>query len=195
MTREEKSKAVSDFCDIFFDANETGCFGCPLAKDVGDCTDRSDEENYDILAKAGLITPDDEIETKNDKVDEAHKRFMNIGEIKDSGNRREFETGAVRDMAEGKGRCDLLPAVAILRLAKHFERGAIKYSDRNWEKGIPLHSFIDSAIRHTMKYLDGQHDEDHLCAAAWNLICAMWTEEKHPELNDLPWAKKGKAND
>ncbi len=30
-------------------------------------------------------------------------------EIKDSGARREFETGAVRDIADGKGRCDLLP--------------------------------------------------------------------------------------
>lgn len=29
--------------------------------------------------------------------------------IKDSGARREFDTGAVRDIAEGKGRCDLLP--------------------------------------------------------------------------------------
>ena len=29
--------------------------------------------------------------------------------IKDSGERRKFETGAVRDMAEGKGRFDLLP--------------------------------------------------------------------------------------
>ena len=27
----------------------------------------------------------------------------------DSGNRREFDTGAVRDIQEGKGRCDLLP--------------------------------------------------------------------------------------
>lgn len=30
-------------------------------------------------------------------------------ELKDSGNSREFNTGAVRDIAEGKGRCDLLP--------------------------------------------------------------------------------------
>ena len=29
--------------------------------------------------------------------------------ILDSGERREFETGAVRDIQEGKGRCDLLP--------------------------------------------------------------------------------------
>lgn len=29
--------------------------------------------------------------------------------LKDSGDRREFDTGAVRDMAEGKGRMDLVP--------------------------------------------------------------------------------------
>ena len=33
--------------------------------------------------------------------------------IKDSGNRREFESGAVRDIQEGKGRCDLLPLDAV----------------------------------------------------------------------------------
>jgi hypothetical protein len=32
-----------------------------------------------------------------------------MAEIKDSGERRTFESGAVRDVAEGKGRCDLLP--------------------------------------------------------------------------------------
>ncbi|MCB6992412.1 DUF5664 domain-containing protein [bacterium 210820-DFI.6.37] len=106
--------------------------------------------------------------------------------VKDSGNRRTFASGAERDIQEGKGRCDLLPACAVLRLARHYEAGAKKYNDRNWEKGIPVHSFIDSAIRHLMNYLDGQTDEDHLCAAAWNLMGAMWTEEKHPELQDIP---------
>ncbi len=98
--------------------------------------------------------------------------------ILDSGNRYEFATGAVRDMQEGKGRCDLLPPLAILRLARHFEIGAKKYGDHNWEKGIPINSFIDSAIRHIMKYMAGQEDEDHLVAAAWNLMCAMETEER-----------------
>lgn len=32
-----------------------------------------------------------------------------MSEILDSGNRTEFESGAVRDIQEGKGRCDLLP--------------------------------------------------------------------------------------
>lgn len=107
-------------------------------------------------------------------------------EIKDSGTRREFETGALRDMEEGKGRLDLLPAVAILRLSRHFENGIKKYGERNWEKGIPISSFIDSALRHLFQYVDGKTDEDHLCAAAWNVMCAMWTEEKRPEMQDLP---------
>ena len=98
--------------------------------------------------------------------------------IKDSGTRREFETGAVRDMQEGKGRCDLLPPLALLRLARHFEAGAFKYGERNWEKGIPLSSFIDSALRHMLKYMAGETDEDHLVAAAWNLMAALETEEK-----------------
>ena len=29
-----------------------------------------------------------------------------MSELKDSGARRSFDTGAVRDVAEGKGRCD-----------------------------------------------------------------------------------------
>lgn len=33
--------------------------------------------------------------------------------IKDSGDRTEFESGAVRDCAEGKGRCDLVPIEAF----------------------------------------------------------------------------------
>lgn len=38
--------------------------------------------------------------------------------IKDSGDRTQFETGAVRDMQEGKGRCDLLPLDVICILEK-----------------------------------------------------------------------------
>lgn len=106
--------------------------------------------------------------------------------IKDSGERREFETGAVRDVQDGKGRFDLLPMCVLSRLAKHYEKGALKYAERNWEKGIPAHSFADSALRHLVKYLDGQRDEDHLIAAIWNLCGLAWTEEKRPEMMDIP---------
>lgn len=108
------------------------------------------------------------------------------GQLHDSGERRVFETGAVRDVVEGKGRCDLLPASSLLRLAKHYESGAKKYEDRNWEVGIPISVMIDSGLRHLLKYMDGQTDEDHLGAAAWNILGAMWMEDKKPHLQDLP---------
>lgn len=114
--------------------------------------------------------------------------------ILDSGERRDFGTGAVRDMAVGKGRFDLLPMCSLLRLAKHFENGCSKYGERNWENGIPSHSYADSAMRHLVKYLDGWDDEDHLIAAIWNLMCLAWNEEKRPDLMDIPARKKVSAD-
>ena len=155
--------------------------------------------------------------------------------ILDSGARREFGTGAVRDIQEGKGRCDLLPMdisaeylgrfciadgnlfdnvlhyillfqnsgkvghlylalnyanpfpdayTMILEVAKQFEEGAKKYGERNWEKGIPVHCYIDSAIRHYLKYKRGDKDEPHDRAVCWNLMCAIWTCKHKPELNE-----------
>ena len=96
-----------------------------------------------------------------------------------------YETGAVRDTG-GKGRMDLLPMCALLRVSRHMEGALTHYPERNWEKGLPMHSMIDSAMRHLVKYMDGMDDEDHLCSAATNLLMAMWTEEKMPNLQDIP---------
>lgn len=41
--------------------------------------------------------------------------------IVDSGNRTEFESGAVRDVQKGKGRCDLLPFDVLMRLYWDFD--------------------------------------------------------------------------
>lgn len=104
--------------------------------------------------------------------------------IKDSGDRTEFETGAKRDMHAGKGRMDLLPWYGIMEVSKHCEEGALKYGEHNVDKGIPLHSLLDSAARHLAKYMVGMDDEDHLRAACWNLLWALNQRETHPELDD-----------
>lgn len=114
--------------------------------------------------------------------------------ILDSGNRTQFQTGAVRDMHQGKGRCDLLPPNALLRLARHFETGSLKYGDRNWELGIPCHSFADSGMRHLLKYMAGNTDEDHLIAAIWNLMCLAETEVLRPGMMDIPSREVKKPN-
>ena len=141
--------------------------------------------------------------------------------IKDSGERTEFQTGAVRDMRAGKGRCDLMPlsvvaegmddgiirdvarfqtsgdwrdlSSAILRFAHerkwsvpelmletsiHFEEGAKKYGENNWQKGIPTNCYVDSAVRHYLKWRKGDTDEPHDRAFVWNLLCCMWEVQR-----------------
>ena len=113
-----------------------------------------------------------------------------FGEVKDSGKREVFDTGSRRDDRTGKGRYDLLCPRFIRRLAQHNENGAAKYGDRNWEKGQPQARMLDSAIRHLFNYLEGMEDEDHLAAAAWNIMAVISQEERiddlPPELFDLP---------
>lgn len=99
--------------------------------------------------------------------------------------KHEYSTGAIKELG-GKGRLDLIPASSILRLGRHFENVLKKYPQDNWKKGIPMHNFIDSALRHLLKYLNGDMDEDHLVATAWNVLCAMWTEDNKPEMQDIP---------
>lgn len=115
--------------------------------------------------------------------------------IKDSGDRTEFETGAKRDMHAGKGRMDLLPWYGIMEVSKHCEEGALKYGEHNVDKGIPLHSLLDSAARHLAKYMVGMDDEDHLRAACWNLLWALNQRETHPELDDRFVVKTKSSND
>ena len=122
-------------------------------------------------------------------------------EIKDSGKREDFTTGSRRDTRDGKGRFDLLPVRGLERLAKHFEKGANKYSANNWRKGQPLSRYIDSGLRHAFKYLAGERDEDHLIAAVWNFICAAETEamiannELPKELEDIPYTQERIKNE
>lgn len=157
-----------------------------------------------------------------------------MAELKDGGARRDFGTGAVRDVADGKGRCDLLPLgvvsnlldegilerindyirtgntdylygavdeftsnaypnkyTAMLEVSKQYEDGCQKYGDRNWENGIPLHCYIDSGVRHYLKFLREDKDEPHDRAFIWNMLGAIWTHENKPELIDLPFADVG----
>ena len=116
---------------------------------------------------------------------------MNI-EFKDSGDRQPFATGAVRDIQHGKGRFDLMPWIAIFLVSRIYQDGSLKYGDRNWEKGIPVGRYLDSASRHIAKYMSGLRDEPHLSMAAWNLLSAIWTAAMvemgrlPKELFDLP---------
>lgn len=106
--------------------------------------------------------------------------------ILDSGDRTLFPTGAQRDMGHDKGDMVSMPWESILRLSRHYEDGAKKYKRWNYRRGIPMTSYLDSALRHIAKYMSGCDDEDHLAAAVFNLLGAMLVEQQTPELIDIP---------
>lgn len=95
-----------------------------------------------------------------------------------TGERRQFESGAHRDANNDKGRMDLLPWLGLIRLSKHFQKGAATHGERNWEKGIPCSVLMDSALRHLAKAQAGMTDENHLDAAFWNVSCLVDTLER-----------------
>lgn len=71
----------------------------------------------------------------------------------------------------------------FLDVSRHFEEGAGKYGENNWQKGIPVECYVNSAVRHYLKYFKGETDENHNYAFVWNVICCIWTCEHKPELN------------
>ena len=72
------------------------------------------------------------------------------------------------------------------------------YGERNWEQGMPVMRFIDSARRHMDQFRMKETDDDnptprhHLRACYWNIHCALHTilmieQGKLPaELDDRP---------
>lgn len=109
----------------------------------------------------------------------------------DSGKRQSFETGAQRDVQEGKPRFDLIPPLALKRVAELYARGASKYNEWNWSKGMPYSRFYASGFRHLMQWAIGDRKEDHLSACVFNLLCIIHFEELNRyDLDDMPkWEK------
>ena len=109
------------------------------------------------------------------------------GVLKDGGERVVYAGGALREPPTGKGRYDLISPFAIHRIARHYENGAVKYADRNWEKGIPFGRCLDAMARHLNQYRMGDRAEDHLAAIAWGACAIMHYEAMGmTDLDDIP---------
>jgi hypothetical protein len=161
-------------------------------------------------------------------------------EIKDSGNRTDLGTGAVKDVASGKGKPHLIPPreLALIingkhndkdvldefylfkktrneehlvnaicsfvkqntnktiaefikdDLAKHYEGSVIKDPKRHFEREIPLHCHINSALRNYLQIIDGvkannnKPDENFASSFVYNVINIMWTIQNRKDLID-----------
>ena len=112
--------------------------------------------------------------------------------MKDEGTRTNFgENTAQREIPIGKGRPDLISPFALKRLGVWCEQGAVKYGDRNWEKGMPFSRYVQSLMRHVVKFLCNDKDEDHLAAIMWNAMAII----HHQELKELHWDDLPKYNE
>jgi hypothetical protein len=91
---------------------------------------------------------------------------------------RKFESGAVRDSNEGKPRPDLISPLFKLRLGQHLALGAQHYGENNWQKGMSQEVLRESLERHLVSHDLGDKSEDHLSAAAFNLMAMIHFDEK-----------------
>lgn len=80
-------------------------------------------------------------------------------------------------------KCDV--ATLILEVSHHFEEGSIKYKPNNWRLGLDASCYIDSGVRHYLKWSRGDDDERHDRAFVWNMLCLLWTVRHRPECNDI----------
>jgi hypothetical protein len=102
--------------------------------------------------------------------------------VKDSGQRKEFESGMVRDTDDSKTYWSLVASGPMLRRwAEHLTGGARKYARDNWMLATgdeELARFRESAFRHFMQWWYGADDEDHAAAVYFNINGAEFVKEK-----------------
>ena len=92
----------------------------------------------------------------------------------DSRDNMDLDRGGVK-MDSGKLRFDLIPPWALEMLAAVFTTGAMKYLDRNWEKGMRWGRIFAALNRHLWAFWRGEtvDPEDgisHMIHAAWCCI-------------------------
>ncbi len=100
---------------------------------------------------------------------------------KDSGKRKVFSSGMMRDINDTKPMYTLIWQPVIKRLAELMTRGAKKYGRHNWKLASgkeELERFQDSALRHMYQYLEGDESEDHMAAVMFNLMGSEYVKSK-----------------
>lgn len=102
-------------------------------------------------------------------------------EYEKSTHDRHSDCGVKHD--DGKPRTDLLPAGALLEVARVLEHGAKKYGDNNWRNVQPRSRYIGALLRHLFAWMEGEKLDkesglNHVYhAACCALFLAQWEHE------------------
>lgn len=105
--------------------------------------------------------------------------------------------GDVLDVAKAGGtkydgekpRPELIPSAELLELAMVMAKGAQKYGDANWKRGISISRLVGAMMRHAAQFNSGENkdaelQESHLACVAANALMALWTLKNKPEMDD-----------
>ncbi len=106
------------------------------------------------------------------------------------------EDGGVKH-DDSKPRYDLLPPEAMDALADHYRKGAEKYADRNWERGMRWGRCFAAIMRHAWAYWRGEDvDQEtgthHMIAVAWNAIAIFTYSARGVGEDDRFFVRKSK---
>lgn len=90
---------------------------------------------------------------------------------------------------DGKPRWDLMPFDALDVLADHYRKGAEKYAERNWEKGMSYSSMLASLLRHASAFAQGEDIDPengslHSTAMAWNALGLLTYQLRNIGIDD-----------
>ena len=104
-----------------------------------------------------------------------------------------MDTTAVKH-DEGKPRIDLIPPQPLLEIGNCLAKGAIKYPDRNWEKGLKWSRVYAALMRHLFKWWKGEKNDpedgiSHLTHAATDILFLMEYQYTHQDYDDRPFTK------
>lgn len=99
-------------------------------------------------------------------------------------------TGSLR-FNKGKPQIHQVPSSAITGMAEVLGYGETKYGKYNWAKGNDFSVPFDSAMRHMLKFWDGEDNDDesgfhHLKHALTNLAILLEYYENNPDMDDRP---------
>jgi integrase len=90
---------------------------------------------------------------------------------------------------KGKLRWSLIDWKSLEPMVRVLEKGAQKYDDHNWKKGMPTSQISESLLRHMFAFMNGEDNdletnESHLGHVMCNVMFLIYNLKENPQFDD-----------
>lgn len=90
---------------------------------------------------------------------------------------------------KGKQKWSLVDFESLESMVRALEFGAEEYGKHNWKKGLKITEIIESMLRHTFSYLNGEDNDkksglSHIGHIQANAMFLSYMHEKMKEMDD-----------